>query len=429
MKTQLVNLKGGAKLLFNRQTEINGVSVVFSFKAGAFNDPKGKLGVAHFLEHAMYNFPNAEMNRQERFDYSRHFQYSNAYTRQEEMVFVARVTNEKLEDAFNFITQPFASVKFSKEEFEEEQKVIRDEIITRHKSNEALLYYIYLNETINDKTTKKIISSPAGTLETFNKIKINDLEKFKDDYLTLNNLIITVVGNTTLRKVKSLVKKYVETRIKTSNVQGYKLKNPKYNKPAYHFRLAQEKEKGIFEVLYNLKPLPFNQAIYDEEFITVFLSKILNEMIFNYFRLEKNLCYSCSAFVCNYDDHLVNIIRIPCGENNLQAVIDCYKDFRSQLPTDIPKDVYEKFRERILNSFGFDFSQLDDISSLCSIIYQKENKLYSTKYNKIRSEKLKKVTYEDVNEMYKTLFTVQPHISIISNNEKFKDLKYQDFKI
>ena len=151
MKTTLVNLKGGAKLLFNRQTEVNGISVVFSFNAGAINDPADKLGVAHFCEHVLFSFPNAKMTRQQKFDYAHRFQYSNAYTSTSDMRFVVRTVDEKLEDAFDFLTESFASTQFTNEEFEIEQKIIRDEIATRKKVNGNLIYRVYCTEILKDE--------------------------------------------------------------------------------------------------------------------------------------------------------------------------------------------------------------------------------------------------------------------------------------
>ena len=56
MKTNIVKLKGGATLLHTRVKGVTGIYAEFSFKAGSATDPKGKLGVAHFAEHALCEF-------------------------------------------------------------------------------------------------------------------------------------------------------------------------------------------------------------------------------------------------------------------------------------------------------------------------------------------------------------------------------------
>lgn len=428
MKTQLVNLKGGAKLLFNKQTEVNGVSVVFSFNAGAINDPEGKLGVAHCCEHVLYSFPNAKFTRQQKFEFARNFQYSNAFTSPRDMRFVIRTIDNKLEEAFDFLTESFNSIKFSQEEFEIEQKIIRDEINTRKKSNQTLIYRIYNTEILDNDKTKYLTNSPAGNLETFNRITLSDIEEFIGDYLTLNNLTIIVVGNTSLAKVKKLIKKYVETRLNISNKQCYMLKNPEIHEASYHFIKADEEGKAIFNVYYPLKKLPFRYERYRESFVGEFVSAVLNELTFNFYRIEKNLCYGCSAGIYYSDDWLSHEFSIPCGEENLQDIIDLYEDYMNSLPKELPRELFDKHRDRKLNNFNFDFMKLDGYSSVCLSYYENRNELYNTKIKKKVKELYESINYQECNEFYKSLFKVKPHVSIVSNNEKYKDFNYQDFK-
>lgn len=429
MKTQLVKLKGGAKLLFNRQTEINGISVVFSFNAGAINDPLGKLGVAHCCEHVLYSFPNDKMTRQERFDCAHKFQYSNAFTSPRDMRFVIRTTENKLEEAFDFMTESFSSLKFSQEEFEIEQKIIKDEISTRKKLNSNLIYRIYNTDILNNEKTKNLIESPAGTIDTFNKISLQDVKDFISTFLTLNNLTIIVVGNTTYSKVRKLVKKYVETRIKSSDTECFVLRNPEFSEPSYHFRKAVEEGKALFNIIYPLKKIPFKYEICRESYISDLVTPVLHELTYNYYRINKNLCYSCGASVSKGDDWLTHQFNIPCSEENLQTIIDSYEDYMTSLPEELPIDLFNKHRERKLGNFDFDFSSLDRISNSCLFQYENKRKLYSTKIKQESRKICESITYDECNEMYKTLFKVKPHITIISNNENYKDFKYENFKV
>lgn len=429
MKTQLVNLKAGGKLLFNKQTEVNGISVVFSFNAGAINDPKGKLGVAHFCEHLIYSFPNAKMSRQEKFDTARKFQYSNALTGPTTMKFIIRTIDEKLEEAFDYITESFASIKLTQEEFEIEQKIIRDEINTRKMLNKNLLYSGWYMDILKNERTKNFIASPAGTIETFNKITMKDLKEFIDSYLTLNNLTLVVVGNTKLSKVKKLVKEYVETRFKISNKQCYELINPEIHKPKYNFRKSLEEGKAILNIVYPLKPMPAQEDFYKEKYIANILSSIIYEMTFNYYRVNKNLCYSCTASVDIDNDWLIHEFNMPCGEENLQSIIDLYEDYMTSLPNELPINLFDKVKDRKLGAYDFDFVQLGDISTSCCEFYQNKRKLYGTKLKQKIRKLVESVTYEEANEMYKSLFKVNPIITVISNDEKYKDYKYKDFKV
>jgi len=427
LKTKLIDYKNGLKVLFNKQKDVQGLSVWFYFKAGSINDPKGKLGVAHFCEHAFCSFPNDKMTRTERFDKMNQFEYFNAMTGPYDLIFSVRTTDKKLEEAFDFITEPFCSIKLTKKEFEIEQKIIRDEISTIKKLNNSLMYQIFATEIIKNEKTKNLIGSSAGTLETFNKITLKDLQKFAKEYLTLNNLTLVIVGNTSFSKVKKLVKKYIESRIKTSEKCGYELKEAQINKPSLHFRKAVEDGKAYICLTYHLKQLPFIYKKYREEYIAKFISPVLNEMTFNYFRLNQNLCYSSHAYVYNADGWLTFELAIPCGEENLQPIIDKYQEYLKQMPENLPKDLFEKHKEKIVNEYNFDFMNLDKILSKSLYHYEKQRKLYSNKLKKEEKKILESISYEEANSIYTTLFKNKPHLSIISNNEKYKDFDYESF--
>jgi len=429
MKTQLVNLKGGAKLLFNRQTEVNGISVVFSFNAGAVNDPKDKLGVAHFLEHAIMRFPNAKMTREEKVSAKNKFQYSNAFTSKYKIEFVTKTIEKDLEEALDLMTETFASIKFLPEEFQAEQSIIRDEIKTRIWLNHYLLNNVFNTEIIDDEKSRNIISSPAGTIETFNNITLEDLKEFKDKFLTLNNLIITVVGNTNLKNLKKLIKKYVETRIKEKGDEGYYLTDYNYTPATYHFVKAIEEGKAFLNVTYIVKKLPFSYQDYQEEYISRFVSMVLHELTYKFFRTDKNLCYGCNAYTCYEKGNLICEVGIPCSEENLQTIIDVYQEYLDTLPEDLPVDQYSKHQDKFFGSYDFDFMTLDKYSNRCFNTYINEKRLFGTKTKKYHKKRYESVTYDEANNLYKSLFKQNPHIVLISNNEKYKDYKYEDFKM
>lgn len=428
MKTEIFNLKHGGKVLFNRQKEVQGISVQLIFSAGALNDKKGKLGMAHFCEHALCNFPNEKMTREERSSYRRKFEYMNAGTSQKEMTFIIRMTEEDFEDAIDFITESFASIKFSKEEFDKEKKIIEDEIKTRVQRNSYLYTIIARTEIIKEEHFKRMIASPAGTIESLDNITIEDIKEFKETYLTQNNLCISICGNISRKRVKRAMHKFVEQRIGLSNAQGFTT-NEVNNlfSPRFHFEKAVEEGKAVFACLYNLKFIPWSYVIHRDYILSGVLSMILQEYAYSFFRQKKNLCYSCSLYTCGIANHFSNEFYIECQEENLEEVLICYEEFLKNLPKDIDKEMFEKHKRKRILQFNFDFLELNKIGDTIYDVYTKENRLYNSAYTKEVYKERRGIKYEEVNELYKTLFTTKPHVTIIANDEKYKDFDYKLF--
>ncbi len=426
MKSQLINLKGGAKLLFNRQTEINGIHIEFCFRAGALNDPIGKLGVAHFCEHALYSFTDAKREKKDKISFARKFQYSNAMTSNEWMKFVISVVESDFEEAIDFVTEGLSSIKFLKEDFEEEQKIINDEIKMQPQINNRIMPVLINTKNINDRAHNNLIGFPAGTVETFSKITIDDLKDFVNKYITLNNLIITICGNITKSKAIKIIKKYVESRLKTSGVEGYDCKNLDLFEPSVNYAKAIEKGKSTISLCYDLEPSPYTYEFTKEESVTAVLRCILNEKAFEFFRTKYNLCYGCGDYIEQDSGHLINKLWIDCQEENIKEVISRMGEFIETFSGELPRNLFDKHKKSICDSYNFDLpGSIHFISRRMLNTYFNRHRMYNDKYKKEWNDLLTSVTYEETNEMYKKLFTVKPHINLIAS-EKFEKFGYDD---
>ena len=427
METKIFDLKGGAKLLFTQVDAVDGVSINYSFQAGALNDPIDKLGVAHFCEHALCSFPTAKETREERGSHARKFNYRNAYTSLNNISFVMDVVEEDFDEAIDFITEPFASLKITKEEFDKEYNVINDEIKTRIKLNDHQTYIIDRTEIVKDEYYNRIVASAAGTTESLSRITMEDLKNFISSYLTLNNLVISISGKIDEEKVAAVVKKYID-KIPVSSLYGYDEHNQEINSPCLHYAYPDEKDKALFKASYFMEKVPFSHEKPKKIYIAKIVSNIINEQAFQFFREENELCYSCQAYCYIYFDHLECEVKVSCQEDNISKVIEKYGEFIEKMNKELDKDIFEKQKRRFINSINFGHI---DLSSLCSWalhVYYEEEKMYGDTFNKEYKDKMRDVTYEEANDLYKKLFTCLPHVTIISKDEKYKELNISDLK-
>ena len=93
---------------------------------------------------------------------------------------------------------------------------------------------------------------------------------------------------------------------------------------------------------------------------------------------------------------------------------------------DISKELFDKHKKKVIDSFNFDIEDIGSIARSMLNVYSDRRKIYNDKYKSEWQNELQKVTYEEVNEIYKMLFTVKPHIILVASKEfekfDFKDL-------
>lgn len=159
------------------------VNIRFNFKFGSNLDPAGKEGLCHFLEHLI--FLNAEGLSREAFQLKmKSLGEFNGYTDYENMCFYADVLKEDWLEALKLLISMFNG-NWTFADFEIEKSIIEKEIIMR----EPYEYW--------DKWFKHYsgLAERTGTIESINNISFENVREFKESYLTLETLNISIIGD------------------------------------------------------------------------------------------------------------------------------------------------------------------------------------------------------------------------------------------
>ena len=423
-----INYKNKFKILYNQIKSVTGVYFELNFKAGGYNDPKGKAGTAHFCEHALMGFSTKNRVRTERQKDFYRFTEMNARTSYHNVSFYVRVPNSQIEEAVDRLTDPFANLLFLDSEFEAEKKIIEDEIVTRFKTNMALLSLHQRKQLSKNPEMINCEMSPAGSKESLAKITLKDLKNYIDKYFNKDNMTIVVTGNISVKKLKKLIDKYVEPRIKEHGIIGFKRKDFKgYKDKKFLHIKSVEKDKGLFCLFYFYDKIDTTKYLDRKcEEIKRILSVCLHEMLFIFIRTKKELCYGSSISVLNHNIYKATDIFIECQDDKIGEVIDAYKEFYQSLPVDLDEKVFHLQKEKLKSLANFDlasirieanllYSQYEDFGNVVNEDVKYTKKLYDS------------ISYDDVNKEYKKCFSAKPVLIITSENEKYAEFDYQNY--
>lgn len=423
MKTKIVNLKNNVKLIHTYTKDVSGVELKLTFHAGALNDPKGKEGLAHFCEHAMINaFSTDKHTRNERKDIKQKFQYSNASTGNMYMTFVIKMVYKDFEEAIDILTEPFNSLKYIPEECESERKVILDEILTKRKTNEQSLNFIIYQNFNKEKEYNRITSRPSGTSDSVKSITLVDIKNYIEKYLTQQNLVISIAGHLPLRKAIKYINKYVFTRIPIGSVKGFDFENylgyhsPRLIKgPAVEDGQSFLLARYLFGKTNKYEDINKNPVFYS-------LSLCLKEKIFEFYRINKNLCYLCSTSIWNNNIYSMCDFIVKCSDLNIKSVIDEYHNMLVYLKDNLTEELFEKQKNNIFNSFNFDFMNLSRINDVQLDMYLTYNKIIANKEYKKAWES---VTFDKVRKLLDKIIKTKPYFAIVSSCKDIENIDYK----
>ncbi len=204
MDYQVYTLPNGIRLL-HKYASSSIAHCCFIANAGARDEPEGKDGLAHFIEHLLFKATKRRnttqiLNRLELVGAD-----LNAYTTKEYTCIHASFLKEHLERAIDLTEDIIFHSTFPEEELAKEKSVILDEIAS---------YLDQPDEAIQDDFEDILFKGHQlgrnilGIAETVNQLNQNDIHQFIANNYNTNEMVFAVLGEYDFRKLVKLADKY-----------------------------------------------------------------------------------------------------------------------------------------------------------------------------------------------------------------------------
>lgn len=155
-------------------------------------------GIAHFLEHKLFKMPDGT----DAFEKLSNMGVdANAFTSHDKTSYLFSGTEnilEALEYLLDFVQKPY----FTKENVEKERGIIKEEINMYLDNPSSTLYRKLLENTYKNNPLRIDI---IGTIESVNKITVNDLYTAYNTFYHPSNMNLIAVGNFNVQEMISLI--------------------------------------------------------------------------------------------------------------------------------------------------------------------------------------------------------------------------------
>ena len=178
------------------------VSLRLAVKAGGLHEDPIGTGVAHFLEHMMFNgteqFPGATLDATLRSIGAEIGPDFNAFTADTQTVYQLQVADQgnNVSIAFDVLAQWASAALIEPDEVDAERPVVREELRLRDESGDGIVGEAFNLAYFQDTPFEGV--SVSGTAETVNAITPEDLRTFYDTWYRPDNIAIVAVGDQSL---------------------------------------------------------------------------------------------------------------------------------------------------------------------------------------------------------------------------------------
>ena len=176
------------------------------YKAGAADEPAGKGGLAHFLEHMMFQGTTTTPGEDFRNMIARHGGQENAFTAPDMTGYWQTVAVAAMEIVMELESDRMANLRILPEDFESERQVIKEERRSRYESDPGGPFGEHMSAALYLAHPYRL--PVIGWMHEIESHTVQDAIDWYEKYYVPNNAILVIAGDTTLAEVLPLAEKY-----------------------------------------------------------------------------------------------------------------------------------------------------------------------------------------------------------------------------
>lgn len=206
--------------------------------AGSILENERQLGLAHFMEHMVFNgtqsFPKNQL-----IDYLQSIgvkfgQHLNAYTSFDETVYFLPLPSDdpqKLDNGFKILEEWAFKANLENKDIDDERGVVIEEYRNRLGANNRMMRNYLPKLMYNSHYANRL---PIGTLENLQNFTYDDIKSFYKDWYRPNLMAVIVVGDIDINEMEQKIKKHFGP-----------YKNPSNQKERKYYDLPNHKETFV----------------------------------------------------------------------------------------------------------------------------------------------------------------------------------------
>ena len=348
-------LENGLEIVVLENNRIPAVAHSIWYKVGSADEPNGKSGIAHFLEHLMFKGTDKLKPGEFSQIVSINGGKENAFTSKNYTGYFQLIHKSKLELIMSLEADRMKNIKLIEKEFENEKKVVLEERYSRVDNNPSALLSEQINAALymNHPYKKPII----GWEHEIKNLNLGDVTKFYKKYYAPNNAIIVICGDVNLDEVVKIAKKYFGV-IKPSKID----KRSWTLEPTQHAprKITLNSKNTAIPVFKRHYLVPTYTKSKKESLTLEVFSEIFGNpstgILFEEFVKNKKLAISASAFYYpdGFGDTSFTISIIPKKNVSLEEIELHLNEYLDQIRKLVfNKEELEKVKKRLVNNTIF----------------------------------------------------------------------------
>jgi zinc protease len=192
----------GLRVLVKEVGSIPGVNVTLWYQAGGGHRPRGRSGLAHFLEHMVFKGTDSFRKGDIDLICDRNGGSNNAYTDLDHTYYVFNFARDRWEIALEILASQMSGCHFPTDEFEAERQVVIQERMLSEDDPGFLLEEAALRTALPDSPYSRGV---IGTLEDLQGMSREEMTGFYRRYYRPDNALLVITGDVDTQRALAAV--------------------------------------------------------------------------------------------------------------------------------------------------------------------------------------------------------------------------------
>ena len=321
----------GLKLIYEHR-EVRVTSFSIGFDAGANKENEDEIGLAHITEHLLFKGTKGKTEKRINELCDNYFGFNNAMTNYPYVIYYGTTLPECFEKAVEIYSDIIINPSLSKIGFEEEIKVIQEELNVWKDDSELFCEDELLR---NSFKTRRLRTRIIGDTENILSYSNRDVVRFYEKYYHSDDCFISVVTSLEFDKVKEIIEKYFKNF--NGNTPHEELKLYEENIPGIYTNYKDSLNVARIEYCYTLHSLKKDEYM-GAELLNVILGQGVSSLLYDELRTRNSLVYDVHSELKLDKGIMLFIIKAATSNQNISNVLKRIDDTLMELKRTIPNE-------------------------------------------------------------------------------------------
>lgn len=328
-KFKITKLKSGLRVLLVPDRHVDSVDVTVLFRVGSRCEEEKIGGISHFLEHMFFK---GTKKRPWAKDISEAVDSVggeiNAFTSQEYTGYYIKATKNYANLAADVLSDMILNSKFEQKELDRERNVVKEEMKMYEDTPMRYIWTVW-NEVLYG--TQGLGREISGTRESLDNINRSEMVNYRDDYYSVANALLVVVGNFEERKIIDILNKHWKG-IKTGEKSVFVATDDSQKKPVMKLLYKDIQQANICLGVRAYKS--FHSDHFACQILSVILGQGMSSRLFLKVRERRGLAYAVHSMVDNYTDVGNLVVNLGTdakkAEKAISLILSEFKKIKSE---------------------------------------------------------------------------------------------------